>query len=124
MLPRIAGAAMVLLDLRLFFRVTGILILLFAAGLIAKGVHAFEEAELLPALLDPAWDLGFGDPGSSVAGRVAAQVFGWTPAPSLLQVLAYWLYLVPVALAFRGRTRWRGTGAAEPAVEAEASASR
>ena len=112
------------LDLRLFFRVTGILILLFAAGLVAKGVHEFEEAGLLPALLDPAWDLGFGDPGSSVAGRVAGEVFGWTPAPSLLQVLAYWLYLLPVALAFRGRTRWRATGAAEPAVEAEASASR
>ena len=112
------------LDLRLFFGVTGMLIVLFAAGLVARGVHEFEEAGLLPALLDPAWDLGFGDPGSSVAGRVAAEVFGWTPAPSLLQVLAYWLYLLPVALALRGRTRRRATGAAEPVAGAEVGAAR
>lgn len=111
------------LDLRLFFRVTGVVILLFAAGLVAKGIHEFEEAGLVPPLLDPAWDLGFGDPGSSIAGRVAAEVFGWTPAPSLLQVLAYWGYLLPVALAFRGRTRRRAAGTAEPAVEVEVEAS-
>jgi len=110
------------LDLRVFFRVTGVLIILFAAGLVAKGVHEFEEAGLLPALLDPVWDLGFGEPGGSVAGRVASEVFGWTPSPSLLQVLAYWAYLLPVALAFRHRTRGRVTPSAEGvAVEAEAS---
>lgn len=111
------------LDLRLFFRVTGVLIILFAAGLVAKGVHEFEEAGLLPALLDPVWDMGFGDPGGSVPARVASEVFGWTPSPSLLQVLAYWAYLLPVALAFRGRTRETASG---PAAEmpAEAGASR
>ena len=112
------------LDLRLFFRVTGVLIILFAAGLVARGIHEFGEAGLLPALLDPAWDLGFGYPGSTVVGRVAAEVFGWTPAPSLLQVLAYWAYLLPVALAFRARTRRPAAGAAERAVEAEAGVSR
>lgn len=112
------------LNLRLFFRVTGMLIVLFAAGLVARGAHELEEAGLLPGLLDPAWDLGFGDPGSSVVGRVAAEVFGWTPAPSLLQVLAYWAYLVPMALAFWGRTRRRVSGAAEVAVDAEADAAR
>lgn len=112
------------LDLRLFFQVTGLLVILFAAGLVAKGVHEFEEAGLLPALLDPAWDLGLGDPDGSVAGRVAAEVFGWTPAPSLLQVLAYWAYLLPVALVFRSRTRRLAAAAAGPAVEAEAGLRR
>jgi high-affinity iron transporter len=99
-----------------------VLIILFAAGLVAKGVHEFEEAGLLPALLDPVWDLGFGDPGGSVAARVASEVFGWTPSPSLLQVLAYWSYLVPVALAFRGRTRRPTAGPADGVpVKAEAS---
>lgn len=92
-------------DLRLFFRVTGALILLFAAGLVAKGMHEFQEAGLLPALVDPAWRLGFGDPGSSPLGRVASEVFGWTPAPSLLQVVAYWAFLGPAALAFWRRSR-------------------
>lgn len=112
------------LDLRLFFRVTGVLILLFAAGLVVKGIHEFEEAGLVPPLIDPVWDLGFGDPGSSIVGRVAAEVFGWTPAPSLLQVLAYWAYFLPVALAFRGRTRRQAAATVEPAVEVKASVSR
>ena len=100
------------------------LIILFAAGLVAKGVHEFEEAGLLPALLDPVWDLGFGDPGSSVAGRVAAEVFGWTPAPSLLQVLAYWAVPAAGGPGLPGPHPAAGGRAAEPAVEAEASASR
>jgi high-affinity iron transporter len=110
------------LDLGLFFRVTAVLIVLFAAGLVAKGVHEFQEAGLLPALLDPVWDLGFGDPGGGVGARVASEVFGWTPSPSLLQVLAYWAYLLPVALAFRSRTRRSAASPAEgAAVEAGAS---
>jgi high-affinity iron transporter len=104
------------IDLRLFFRVTGVLVVLFAAGLVARGVHEIEEAGLLPALLDPAWDLGFGDPGSSIVARVGAEVFGWTPAPSLWQVLSYWAYLGPVGLAFWRRSRLPRVQPAETAV--------
>ncbi len=95
-------------DLRLFFRVTGALIVLFAAGLVAKGVHEFQEAGLLPAMVEHLWDVGFGDPETSVGGRVAAEVFGWAPAPSLLQVLAYWAYLLPVGALFWRRLRPAG----------------
>ena len=108
------------LDLRLFFWVTGVLILLFAAGLVARGVHAFEEAGLLPALLDPVWDLGFGYPASNPAGRAAAEAFGWTPAPSLLQVLAYWAYVLPVGWAFWVRARRRPAAQAAEAPEGAA----
>lgn len=94
-------------DLRLFFRVTGVLILLFAAGLVARGVHEFQEAGLLPALIDPVWSLGFGNPDTSVVGRVAEELFGWTPSPSLLQILAYWAYLIPVGWAFSRVARRR-----------------
>ncbi len=93
-------------DVRFFFRATGILIILFAAGLLAKGVHEFQEAGLLPSLLDPVWSLGFGDPQSSITGRVAAEVLGWTPSPSLLQVIAYLAYLIPVCVLF-GRSMRR-----------------
>src|SRR5919106_2422797 len=34
-------------NLRAFFRITGILVLLFAAGLLAKGIHEFQEVGLI-----------------------------------------------------------------------------
>ncbi len=36
------------LNIRAFFQATGVLLLLFAAGLVARGVHEFQEAALLP----------------------------------------------------------------------------
>ena len=43
-------ATTVRLDLRRFFQVTGILLILFAAGLVAHGVHEFNEAGVIPAI--------------------------------------------------------------------------
>ena len=40
-----------------FFKVTGILIILIAAGLIAAGVHEFQEAGILPAIKDHVYDI-------------------------------------------------------------------
>ncbi|HID89234.1 MAG TPA: hypothetical protein EYH27_01925 [Anaerolineales bacterium] len=45
------------LNIRLFFRVTGILLLLFAAGLVAQGVHEFQEAALLPTFVEHVWNI-------------------------------------------------------------------
>ena len=111
-------------DVRLFFRVTGVLILLFAAGLLVKGIHEFHEAGLLPAVVDPIWALGFGDPESSLPGRVAAEVFGWTPAPSLLQVVAYWAYLIPAGIAFAHLARPRQSAPRAVASEPEGEGAR
>src|SRR5439155_15471889 len=43
------------LDLRLFFSATGVLLLLFAAGLLARGVAEFQEAGLLPTVIEHLW---------------------------------------------------------------------
>lgn len=101
------------LDLGLFFRVTGGLLILFAAGLLAGAVHEFQEAGVLPAGVDPLWSLRFGDPASGAGWRAAAEVFGWTPAPSLLQVVAYWAYLLPVGVVFVRRSRRKTASASE-----------
>jgi len=99
------------LDVRLFFRTTGVLIVMFAAGLVGKAVHEFGEADLLPTLIDPVWQVGSGE---GLVARIAQDVFGWVPAPSLLRVLAYWAYLIPVGVAF---WRWNRpvVGAGMPA---------
>ena len=88
------------IDIRRFFRFTGVLIILFAAGLIAKGIHEFQEVGMLPIVADPLWDLGILDPETNLLARFARSLFGWRPDPSLLMVAGYFGYLVPVGRAF------------------------
>jgi high-affinity iron transporter len=88
------------LNLRLFFRITGVMIILFAAGLVAKGVHEFEEVGLLPSLIDHVWTLSFADPATSLFWQFMKSLFGWRPDPSLLMVLGYLAYLVPIGWSF------------------------
>jgi high-affinity iron transporter len=92
------------IDIRLFFRVTGTLIILFAAGLVAKGIHEFQEVGMLPIVSDPLWDLGILDPDSNLLARFAKSLFGWRPDPSLLMVVGYFGYLIPVGRTFFGMT--------------------
>ncbi len=88
------------IDLRAFFRLTGVLIILFAAGLVSKGVHEFQEAGLFPTVREHVWDFGLLDPADSTLGAFLGSLFGWTPRPSLLMAIAYAAYLVPVLLVF------------------------
>ena len=92
------------IDIRRFFRWTGVLIILFAAGLVAKGIHEFQEVGMIPVVIDPLWDLGILDPDTNLVGRFAKSLFGWRPDPSFLMVLGYFGYLIPVGKAFLGMT--------------------
>lgn len=92
------------INLRLFFRITGFLIILFAAGLVSKGVHEFQEVGVLPIIIEPLYEVPFGDPDISTVARFAKTMFGWSPGPSLLMVISYWSYLVPIGAAFSQMT--------------------
>jgi len=45
------------LDVRAFFRVTSVLLILFAAGLVAHGVHELQEAGVVPVVVEHVWDI-------------------------------------------------------------------
>jgi len=47
------------LDVRALFRVTGILLILFSAGLVAYGVHELQEAALLPTFVEHVWETDY-----------------------------------------------------------------
>ncbi len=49
-------AATLRMNLRLFFQVTSLLLILFAAGLVAHGVHEFNEAGVIPVLVEHVWN--------------------------------------------------------------------
>ena len=104
------------IDVRMFFRATGVLIVLFAAGLVAKGIHEFQEVGLLPVLIDPLWNLNILDPDVNILGQFAKSLFGWRPDPSLLMVVGYLAYLVPIGGAFLSMTKKAGADARTVAV--------
>ena len=90
----------------MFFRVTSILLIFFAAGLVAHGVHEFNEAGLIPAVVEHVWDLNPVLDESSALGQILKTIFGYNGNPSLTEVIAYFGYWLVVLLALRrGRTQ-------------------
>lgn len=95
-------ASTVRLNVRLFFDVTSLLLLVFAAGLFMHGIHEFQEAGLLPGLIEHVWDTSAFISEESLPGQFLHTLVGYTPAPSLVELLAYVGYWV-VTL---GAVRW------------------
>jgi high-affinity iron transporter len=89
------------INLGAFFKVTGVVLILVAAGLLAPGVAEFQEAGLLPELL-PLWDVS-GTPIVGEEGLVSELLtafFGWDPEANLLEFVAWGAYLLAVGYAF------------------------
>ena len=87
------------LNLRQFFTATGILLIVFAAGLLAHGIHEFQEAGLLPMTVEHVWDTNGVLNEDSTAGQFMTALFGYNGNPSLLELTAWALFILG-ALAF------------------------
>ncbi len=105
MLGWVLFSATIRLNLRRFFLVTSFLLILFAAGLFAHGVHEFVEAGWLPAFIDPIWNLNPILDESSLTGTMLKALFGYNGNPSLTESLAYVLYLAVILLGIRWLAR-------------------
>lgn len=97
------------ISVQVFFRVTGLLLILFAAGLCAKTVFFLQAAGDLGTLDDAAYNLTAQHwlTVGSESGRVLAGLFGWDPRPSIEQVVVWLAYLVPVGALFVAGERRR-----------------
>ena len=107
-------ASTVRLNVRLFFNVTSVLLLFFAAGLLAHGVHEFQEAGLLPMTIEQVWNLNHILDEKSALGEILKALFGYNGNPSLLEVISYAAYWVVALVGVRwwvGRRAARTTAA-------------
>ena len=77
------------LNLRFFFRWTGIFILIVAAGILVSALRNLHEAGLLNALQERAFDLSGVLPESSPLGVLLAGIFNYQEAPTIGQAIAY-----------------------------------
>ncbi len=85
------------LDLRKFFTYTSLLLIVFAAGLVAIGVHELNEVHEstgwgIPAVIDHVWDINGILDEKGVAGSLLASLLGYNGNPSLTEVAAYFVY--------------------------------
>jgi len=94
-------ATAVRLDLRRFFQVTGILLILFAAGLIAHGVHEFNEVGWIPSIIEHIWNVDTFISESSLVGQLLKTLFGYNSSPSLTEMIAYFGYIAVVTILWR-----------------------
>lgn len=88
------------LNLRAFFNVTSVLLLLFAAGLLAHGIHESHEIGLIPPVIEHVWDINDILNEQSTLGSFLKALFGYSGSPSLLEVVAYAGYLLLVGWAY------------------------
>jgi high-affinity iron transporter len=94
-----------------------VILLLFAAGLLSRAAHEFAEAGLLPALVERVWDASSVLPESSGLGAVLRALFGYTEAPSLLELLVYVGYIALVVVLVRTGIGASVTPSVRPAEE-------
>jgi high-affinity iron transporter len=93
------------LDVGRFFQVTSLLLILFAAGLVAHGVHEFNEVGWIPAVVEHVWDLNPVLDENSTIGATLKALVGYNANPSLTEVLSYLGYWVLILLARRSAER-------------------
>ena len=105
-------------DLRTFFRVTTVILILFAAGLFSHAAHEFAEAGLLAPIEGPLlWTTREWLPEDSGLGSILRALLGYAESPHAIEVVAYLSYFVGVWLLSK-------TNFIRPAVRATADATR
>jgi high-affinity iron transporter len=113
----VLGALVVLggrrLPMRQFFTVTGLILIVFAAGLGSRSVLWLQAAGELGTVWNNVYDLTTYRwlTVSTESGRLLGAMFGWDPRPSIEQVVAYLLFLVTVAWLFLRSPRSARAGA-------------
>ncbi len=98
------------INIKTFFNVTSILLVLFAAGLFAHGIHELQEANVVPTVVEHVWDI---NPPQNIdesypllhekgtIGSILTSLFGYNGNPSLIEVISYLFYLSTIFVLYR-----------------------
>ncbi|MBI5285587.1 MAG: FTR1 family protein [Chloroflexi bacterium] len=103
----IAGAAGVVLyygaarlPLRQFFLVSGVVVVVLAAGMLANSLAELHDAALIGDIGSRPWDTESTISMTSTMGKFLHTVLGYDSAPATMQIGVYWTYMVAVLGAF------------------------
>ena len=81
------------IPLRPLFKVSGYLLIFMAAGLLAYGIHEFHELGVIPEGIKEVWNMNHILNDKQGLGVFLKALFGYNGNPSLVEVIAYCLYL-------------------------------
>lgn len=93
--------------LRTFFTVTSVILILFAAGLLAHGIHEFQEAGVLPIYIEHLWNTNWLIDENGTFGSLLKGLFGYNGNPSLLEVIGYAGYLAVSVVVWKKMAKSR-----------------
>ena len=86
------------INLSRFFRITGLILVFVAAGLLSTSLHTAHEAGWFDSLQGQAVDLSWLVQPGTVSGSLLTGMLGLQPQPTVGEALVYLLYAVPMAL--------------------------
>lgn len=104
------------LNLKLFFTVINLTLILFASGLFASGIHELQEAGLIPVVMANIYNINpplnldgiyplFHEKG--YIGSIAKGLFGYDGNPTLIQLIGYTVYIFWAAFVWKKISRDR-----------------
>jgi len=83
-------------NLKLFFTFTSYLLIIIAAGLLAHGIHEFQEAGIIPIVIEHIYDINFILDENGIFGSFLKGLFGYNGNPSLIETIAYGVYMIVI----------------------------
>jgi len=86
------------IDMARFFKVTGVVLVFVAGGLLASAVHEFAEAGVLTIGQNPAFDMSWLVSPGSVQASLITGMFGLQPVPTVAEVFVWLAYVVPMTV--------------------------
>jgi high-affinity iron transporter len=84
-------------NLTRFFRITGLVLVFVAAGLLSTSLHTAHEAGWFNGLQGQAIDLSWLVQPGTISGSLLTGMLGLQPKPTVGEALVYALYAVPMA---------------------------
>ncbi len=86
------------INLTRFFRITGLVLVLVAAGLLASAAHTAHEAGWINGLQGQALDLTLLVRPGTISGSLLTGMLGLQPTPTTIEAAVYVAYAVPMSL--------------------------
>ena len=88
------------LDLSKFFAVTGVALIIVAAGVLSYGIHEFQELGWIPGADDFLWDVTPWIAKESILASLLSGTVGFDTTTSFIQFIAWSAYLVAVLVPY------------------------
>ena len=104
------------LNLSKFFTITGVALIIIAAGVLSYGIHEFQELGYLPGADDFLWDVTPWIAKESILGSLLGGLVGFDTTTSFIQFIGWSAYLLAVLIPYLSK----GKNVAAPMVAASA----